>query len=82
MNVKEVNHRAKDYITGKQSGKNNMSKAKNSNQRNSIIENSNSDDRIDKLTEPLRIVDRRVDCDLFLRNESLEHSLSLSPKCP
>jgi hypothetical protein len=33
MNVKELNHRAKHYIAGKQSGKINMSKAKKSNER-------------------------------------------------
>jgi hypothetical protein len=47
-----------------------------------FIKRRKSDDRINKLTEPLRIVDRGVHCHLFTSNESLEHSLSLSPQCP
>jgi hypothetical protein len=47
-----------------------------------FIKRRNSDDRIDKLTESLRIVERGVYRHLFISKESLEHSLSLSPQCP
>jgi hypothetical protein len=47
-----------------------------------FIKRRNSDDRINKLTKPLRIVERGVHCHLFISNESLEHSLRLSPQCP